>query len=136
VDFQTFQNPTDIAILTEAIRFARKWFSQPSHQALGAVESQSSANLTTDAQIEELIRTTGVASFAHPSGTNSMMPLDLGGVVDSELRVHGVKRLTIVDSSIIPLIPSTHLCATVYAIAEKVGTPKSRSSPNIYTYTI
>ena len=65
-----------------------------------------------------------------------MMPLDLGGVVDSELRVHGVKRLTIVDSSIIPLIPSTHLCATVYAIAEKVGTPKSRSPPNIYTYTI
>lgn len=123
VDFNTFRNPTDIAILTESFRFVRKWLAQPSHQILGAVESPASSNLTTDAEIENLIRTTGSSTLAHPSGTNAMMPLELGGVVDSELKVHGVKRLTIVDSSIMPLIPSTHLCATVYAVAEKASSP-------------
>lgn len=121
VDFQTFQNPIDITILIESFRFVRKWLAQDSHQALGAVESPLSSNLTTDAQIEDFIRRTGTGTIAHPSGTNAMMPLELGGVVDSGLSVHGVKRLSIVDASIIPLIPGTHLCATVYAIAEKVS---------------
>jgi len=123
VDFQTFQNPTDVAILVESFRYMRKWIAQPSLQALGALESQSTANLLSDAEIVELIRSTGSSTLAHPSGTNAMMPLELGGVVDSDLKVHGVKRLTIIDASIMPLIPSTHLCATVYAIAEKVRPP-------------
>jgi choline dehydrogenase-like flavoprotein len=50
-----------------------------------------------------------------------MMPLELGGVVSDQLLVYGVKQLSIVDASIIPLIPVTHLQATTYAIAEKAA---------------
>ena len=50
-----------------------------------------------------------------------MMPRHLGGVVSAELLVYGVTGLSVADSSIQPLIPGAHICATVYAVAEKVG---------------
>ncbi|KAF5721960.1 GMC oxidoreductase [Fusarium mundagurra] len=53
-----------------------------------------------------------IATERHPSGTAAMMPL--------ELKVYGTCNLRIADASIMPLIPSAHLQASVYAIAEKV----------------
>lgn len=49
-----------------------------------------------------------------------MQPRKLGGVVSPRLEVYGVEGLRIVDASVMPLIPGTHLQATVYAVAEKV----------------
>ncbi|KAH7411284.1 putative choline dehydrogenase [Cadophora sp. MPI-SDFR-AT-0126] len=46
-------------------------------------------------------------------------PSQIAGVVDSRLRVHGVKGLRVVDASIMPLHISAHIQATVYAIGEK-----------------
>ena len=40
-------------------------------------------------------------------------------VVDPELRVHGIARLRVIDSSIIPQIPSGNLNAISMAIGEK-----------------
>ncbi|KAG5665268.1 hypothetical protein KAF25_009393, partial [Fusarium avenaceum] len=62
-----------------------------------------------------------ITTERHPSGTAAMMPLELGGVVDSELRVYGTCNLRVADASIIPIIPSAHLQARVYAIAEKAA---------------
>lgn len=42
------------------------------------------------------------------------------GVVDSKLRVHGAKRLRVVDASIIPVIPDCRIQNAVYMIGEKV----------------
>ncbi|KAF4447292.1 hypothetical protein F53441_9179 [Fusarium austroafricanum] len=61
-----------------------------------------------------------VPSF-RTSGTAAIMSLELRGVVDSELRVYGTCNLRVACASIMPLIPSAHLQASVYAIAEKVG---------------
>lgn len=41
------------------------------------------------------------------------------GVVDHRLKVHGVSRLRVADSSVFPYIISTHLAATTVAIAER-----------------
>jgi choline dehydrogenase-like flavoprotein len=35
--------------------------------------------------------------------------------------VHGIKGLSVVDASVIPYLPATHLCTTVYAIAERAA---------------
>lgn len=55
----------------------------------------------------------------HPLGTNSMLPEDDGGVVDTELKVYGFKNLRVIDASIMPLQLSAHLMAPTYGVAEK-----------------
>lgn len=47
-----------------------------------------------------------------------MMPREMGGVVDSELRVYGTANLRVCDASVIPLTPRANPQATVYGIAE------------------
>lgn len=90
-------------------------------QEVGAVETFPGTNVTGDAAIAASIRTFATSTWAHPVGSLSMMKKEYGGVVDSELRVYGVKGLRVVDASIMPLIPATHTSSTVYAVAEKVS---------------
>lgn len=57
----------------------------------------------------------------HPSGTTAMMPLALGGVVNTELLVYGTDNVRVVDAGVMPLIPGAHLQAGVYAVAERAA---------------
>ncbi|KAL5046344.1 hypothetical protein BDW71DRAFT_214632 [Aspergillus fruticulosus] len=51
--------------------------------------------------------------FHHPSGTCS-----LGKVVDSHFRIPGIFGLRVVDSSVLPSQPTSHMSGPVYAVAE------------------
>ncbi|KAH8653230.1 alcohol oxidase [Tricladium varicosporioides] len=121
IDFNTFSNPIDLKVMTEIFKFSRKWVQSPTHQQLGPIEDPTFAALVTDEQIAEAVRNVVNPSVCHPSGTNAMMPRDLGGVVGPDLLVHGVRGLSVVDASVMPLIPAMPLCATVYAVAEKAA---------------
>jgi len=44
-----------------------------------------------------------------------------GGVVDQNLKVYGVEGLRIVDASVMPILPASHIMTTVYATAEKAA---------------
>jgi choline dehydrogenase-like flavoprotein len=57
----------------------------------------------------------------HPIATCSMLPRDLGGVVDAELRVYGTENLRVVDASVIPMQTAANTTSTVYALAEKAA---------------
>ena len=50
-----------------------------------------------------------------------MMPAELGGVVDSNLKVHGTRNLRVVDASVFPLEPAGNIQATTYAVAERAA---------------
>jgi choline dehydrogenase len=58
------------------------------------------------------------ASYFHPVGTCAIGE-NADSVVDTELRLHGVTRLRVVDGAVMPSIPSNNTVATVFAIAER-----------------
>lgn len=61
----------------------------------------------SDKELEEIVRER-VETLYHPTSTCRMAPLEEGGVVDSKLRVYGVKGLRVCDASIFPEIVSGH----------------------------
>lgn len=123
VQFNTFQNPADKTMMLEAIKWTRRHWQNPILQRWSPVELTPGAAAQTDDEIvHELLKQSALTgTFAHQSGTCSMLPERYGGCVGSDLRVYGTRKLSIVDASIIPLIPATHLQATMYAIAEKAS---------------
>lgn len=76
-------------------------------------------NPDTDEYWECSVRHVSV-SYYHPCGTARMGPANHSTtVVDSRLRVHGVRGLRVIDGSIIPRIPAANVIATIMMIAEK-----------------
>ncbi|KIM21071.1 GMC oxidoreductase [Serendipita vermifera MAFF 305830] len=121
IDYGFLKNNVDVDIMVEGIKAWRKLLSMPSFQELGAQPTFPPNSITTDEDLRELVVQTSFPSISHPSGTASMLPRNLGGVVGPNLIVYGVSKLSVVDASIIPIIPGTHLSSTVYAIAEKAA---------------
>ncbi|EMC96648.1 hypothetical protein BAUCODRAFT_148224 [Baudoinia panamericana UAMH 10762] len=122
IDYNTLANPVDGLMSVAMLNFTRRFYATPTMSRLGPLEIVPGANYTSTEEILAVFEA-GVLtpSFAHPSCACPMMPLEYGGVVSPELLVYGVEHLSVVDSSIIPIIPATHLCNTVYAIAEKAA---------------
>lgn len=123
VDFRAYTNPLDLEQGIESLKYTRKYLRNPKFDHLTPVESAPGPNVTDSdtAGLLAYVRLTAGPTSFHASGTTAMLPEKLGGVVGSDLKVYGVGKLSVVDAGIIPLIPSTHLSATVYAIAEKAA---------------
>jgi choline dehydrogenase-like flavoprotein len=119
IDYRAFTNPVDLDLNVELLKGVR-WFMghDAMVEALGPVET--SPRLTDDESIRSWIRRTVNANVAHQVGTSALGPLELGGVVGPDLRVHGVLGLSIADNSIMPLVIGSHTSSTAYAIGEKV----------------
>ena len=83
----------------------------------------SYGSIAQDASADDLntILQDSVGTEYHYSCTCAMMPLDLGGVVGPDLIVYGTENLRVVDTSIFPIIPTAHLSAVAYAVAEKAS---------------
>lgn len=122
LDYRGFSNPLDAVLMRESLNYARRYHkdSETIQTAFAPVETIPGANVT-GADLDFYIRNTSSSTTGHMSGTCSMMPRQLGGVVDADLLVYGVTGLSIADASIMPLVPGAHICATVYAVAEKVS---------------
>lgn len=54
------------------------------------------------------------------------------GVVDSNLRVHGVENLRVIDASVIPVIPDCRIQNAVYMIGEKASDMIKAAYPELY----
>ena len=109
----------DMDRLIRGFKVMRNILAQPALKNHGGVESASSVDVKTDAQIEQFIRERADTIY-HPVGTCRMGsgPLD---VVDAELRVKGIQSLRVVDASIMPRIVSGNTNAPTIMIAEKAA---------------
>ncbi|KAH6655835.1 GMC oxidoreductase-domain-containing protein [Truncatella angustata] len=112
-------NPFDKDLIVMGLEWNARLIQTDAMQELSP---SPDASLTSGdlAQLEGVVNS-GLGTEYHPCGTTAMLPLDSGGVVDTELKVYGVQRLRSVNSGIIPLIPSAHIQAVTYALAEKVS---------------
>jgi choline dehydrogenase-like flavoprotein len=123
VTFNAFVNPIDKAVMAISLRFFRTVWARPELEAYKISETVPGAQYTTDEEIYAalLAQSSLAPTLAHPSGSCPMMPEKSGGCVNDKLMVYGTQHLSIVDASIIPIIPSCHLQATMYGIGEKAA---------------
>lgn len=114
------RNPLDLALLREGVRFARRLVATDAIATLEPVEVAPGSNVTSDADLDGYIRGSATTLY-HPAGSCKMGPRDEGGVVDAQLKVYGIEGLSIVDASVIPMLPAAHTMTTVYAVAERAA---------------
>jgi choline dehydrogenase len=114
-----FSDPRDLPVMVEGVKLARRL------AAAKAFDSYRGAELLPgpDAQDDKALAAHIVkyaATLYHPVGT-CKMGNDNMAVVDSELRVHGVEGLRVVDASILPTVIGGNTNAPTIMIAEKAA---------------
>ncbi|TVY83510.1 Dehydrogenase xptC [Lachnellula suecica] len=113
-------NDYDLQAIITAAKYARLLASTAPLSSVWITEYEPGPVVSTDEDWLAFARNTTLSIY-HPVGTCAMLPESYDGVVDSELRVYGVERLRVVDSSIMPILPSAHIQTAVYGIAERAA---------------
>ncbi|KAJ7302098.1 glucose-methanol-choline oxidoreductase, partial [Mycena albidolilacea] len=106
-------------IMRAAFKYVHQIMSTAPINSVIAGETFPGSGTTTDVDNYYIAHNSGTEY--HPIGTNSMMPLALGGVVNTTLVVYGTANVRVVDVSVVPLNPSAHTMATAYGIAERAA---------------
>ena len=75
--------------------------------------------MQTDDELLNFARATGNTGY-HLTGTCTMGPAGNSmAVVGSDLKVHGVEGLRVIDASVMPRVTSSNTCAATMMIGEK-----------------
>ena len=117
--FNHMQSRQDMADMIDGVRLTRTLVSQPAWAKFRGEELTPGPDVTSDSEIEAFVRQATGTSY-HPSGT-CRMGVDPDAVVDSDGRVNGVRRLRVVDASIMPKVITGNLNAPVMMMAEKIA---------------
>ncbi|RKP44436.1 GMC family oxidoreductase [Pararobbsia silviterrae] len=111
----------DQMTLVRGIRLARSLLRSKALASCFDGESLPGALCESDDELLDFARRYGVSSY-HVNGTARMGPNDDAlAVVDPQLRVHGVQALRVVDSSVMPSMPSANVCAATMMIGNKAA---------------
>ena len=101
------------------VRLTREIVAQPAMDPFRAEEIAPGKDVQTDDEIDAFVRRTMESTY-HPCGS-CRMGEDAMAVVDSELRVHGVRGLRVIDSSVFPSEPNANLNAPTIMLAERAA---------------
>jgi choline dehydrogenase len=103
----------------EAIRLARKLIDTKAMDEFRGEELSPGLEVQTDEQILDFVAREGESAY-HPSCT-CKMGYDEMAVTDSNLKVHGVENLSVVDASVMPYITNGNIYSPVLMIGEKAA---------------
>ena len=113
--------PEDRKVAADSLRVTRRIVAQPALARYQPEEWKPGAQFQTD---EELARLAGdiATTIFHPVGTTRMgRDDDPMAVLDSQMRVHGVAGLRVVDAGAMPTITSGNTNSPVLMMAEKAA---------------
>lgn len=134
--FNFLETEKDQREMVDGVLIARHIAASPVFREFAGEELLPGPAAKTRAEILDFVRATAETEF-HPSCT-CRMGTDEQAVVDTDLKVHGVDGLRVVDASVMPNVISSNLNATVIMIAEKVAdrirgrTPLEPSRPRFF----
>ena len=120
-----FSQEKELQALVRGIRLGRKILAQPAMRAFHGGEESPGPQVQSDEELRQWVLD-HVETVYHTVGS-CRMGSDSMAVVDADLKVHGVKRLRIIDSSIMPTITGSNIHAPTVMIAEQ-GAEKILSS--------
>jgi choline dehydrogenase len=109
----------DMDVMLEGIKLSRKLAATKAFDSYRGTELHPGPAAQDDAALRAHI-SKFTETLYHPVGT-CKMGNDSSAVVDSELRVHGVEGLRVVDASIMPTVVGGNTNAPTIMIAEKAA---------------
>lgn len=119
IEFNFLSDERDAKVLVDGIRVARNILKSAAFDEYRGEEVHPGKEIESDADVLQKCKDR-LGLVYHPVGT-CKMGNDSMAVVDSELNVHGVEGLRVVDASIMPNLVSGNTNAPIIAIAEKAA---------------
>ncbi len=119
IDPNYLADPADAESLVAGLKIARDIVRQPALAPFRGAEIDPGSDIQSDAGLLDYVRQTSETLY-HPVGTCRMGPDD-ASVVDTALRVRGVRGLRVADASIMPTIPNGNTNAAALMIGEKAA---------------
>jgi choline dehydrogenase len=104
IELNLLSTDRDLAATLRAVEATREIMSQKAFDGVREAELIPGPKATSKRDLIDFVRA-GALSFGHPTGT-ARMGTDADAVVDSELRVHGVRGLRVADASVMPSVIS------------------------------
>lgn len=121
IDFRSMTDPVDFDLVAASTLMNRKIMSQETMKVLGPKEAAPfGEEITNEEQLRRVLAGVAEPSSAHQCCTAAMMPKELGGVVDPDMKVYDVEGLRVIDTSYWPMVLTAAPTATTYASGEKV----------------
>jgi choline dehydrogenase-like flavoprotein len=117
IDPNYWDDPYDRRMALEGLRLAREILNQPALKRFVQSEVLPGSAVQSEQALFDYACANAKTDH-HPVGT-CKIGRDADSVVDSELRVHGLAGLRVVDASVMPLVPSSNTNAPTIMIAEK-----------------
>lgn len=119
VKFNYFSDPADMDAMVTAIERARDVAGSGPLAGVTGKEIKPGTDAKSRGELEASIRR-GVQHTYHPACT-ARMGTEVDGVVDWELRVHGISGLRVADASVFPVIPHGNTHAPTVLVGEKAA---------------
>lgn len=119
INLNFFGDDLDIIAMREGVRWAYDLLlNGEGFKDIVVDEYPWNMPLDSDEEMKRAVLDRSQTAF-HPCGTTRLSKNIDQGVVDPQLRVHGIRNLRVIDASIMPIIPDCRIQNAVYMIGEK-----------------
>eukprot|EP00891_Asterochloris_glomerata_P004901 jgi/Astpho2/4901/Aster-05830 len=117
--YLTDKQGRDAATLRNGVKLSREMAGAPAFKQYVKEELWPGTGVQSDDQIDEYIRSSLHSANAVVGSCRMGQSASEGAVVDTELRVYGVRNLRIIDASVLPVIPGGQTGAATVMVAER-----------------